>query len=61
MENWEFYVVATSVINAECKDQKRVALGRIRQFSKAYRFEELRKNVDATIENLLNATAVAKF
>lgn len=53
MENWEFYVVATSVINAECKDQKRVALGRIRQFAKACRFEELRKIVDETIENLL--------
>lgn len=54
MENWEFYVVPTSVINAECKDQKSVSLGRIRQFAKACRFEELREVIDETIEKITN-------
>jgi len=50
MENWEFYVVATSVINERCGDQKKVSLGRIRSFTKACSFAELRCKVDEVID-----------
>lgn len=46
MENWEFYVVPTDVINEKCKENKSVSLGRVRSFTTACTYDQLKARVD---------------
>lgn len=49
---WEFYVVATSAIEHEFRDQKTVGLGRVRKISSAVSYTRLRSVVDSILDNL---------
>lgn len=51
LENWEFYVVPTSVINEQCGNAKTISLSRLRKITKALTYPELKAAIDAIIEN----------
>lgn len=54
MNNWEFYVVPTSVINRECTiDQKTISLGKVRKFAAITRYSELKQIIDSIIDTTL--------
>lgn len=51
LDNWEFYIVPTDVINAECKDNKTISLGRIQSLGfMPKRYDEIRSEIDKVIE-----------
>ena len=50
MDNWEFYVVPTSVINKVAESQKTISLGRVIKLAPATRYSELKGIVDSFIE-----------
>ena len=51
LDNWDFYVVPTSVINEKSKDNKTISLNRIRTLGfKPTRFNNLRREVDIIID-----------
>lgn len=53
MDNWEFFVVPTNVINQECPiEQKTLSLGRIRKLAPATRYCDLKRVIDSYIDNL---------
>ncbi len=53
LNNWEFYVVPTRVINEQCGDNKTISLGRIKSLGfVAVRYGDLKKEVDAAIDTL---------
>ena len=48
MSNWEFYVVPTAVINANCAPkQKSISLGKVRKLAPMTRFQDLKSTIDA--------------
>ena len=49
LENWEFYIIPTSTINAECGDAKSVSLSRIRNMTDKVGYVDIRKTVDSII------------
>ena len=54
LDNWEFYIVPTSVINENCGDNKKISIGRIRNFGfEAKRFDQIKECVDEIIDKLL--------
>ena len=53
LDNWDFYVVPTSVINEKSKDNKTISLNRIRSFGYSpISFDMLRLAVDLEIDNI---------
>lgn len=55
LENWEFYVVPTSVLDDECGENKTVALKRIRAFGgfgKNIRYDKIKETVDKICDSL---------
>lgn len=53
LNNWEFYVVPTKVINEQCGDNKTISLGRIRSFGfNPIYYAHLKKEIDTVIDNL---------
>ncbi len=50
LENWEFYVVPTTVINRECKDAKTVSLSRVRKFTDVVTYDGLKSKIDEVVE-----------
>lgn len=53
LDNWEFYVVPTNVINKTCTaKQKTISLGKVKKLAKMVRFAELKSDIDAACENL---------
>jgi hypothetical protein len=51
LNNWEFYIVPTKVINEKCENQKTVSLQRIKQLGfEAKRYDEIRQTIDSFIE-----------
>lgn len=52
LSNWEFYVVPTSFINENCRNNKTISLGRIKSFGfSAKAYGELKSEID----NIINA------
>lgn len=49
LENWEFYIIPTSVINEECGDAKSVSLSRIRKMTDKVGYTDIRKTIDSII------------
>ena len=48
MSNWEFYVVPTAVINANCAPaQKSISLGKVRKLAPMTRFHDLKNVIDS--------------
>ena len=53
LNNWEFYVVPTSVINEKCGNNKTISLGRIKSLGFIpKKYNELRQEIDSVVENL---------
>ena len=53
MENWEFYVVPTSVINENCTPaQKSISLGKVRKLAPLTKYEELKNVIDSICETI---------
>lgn len=53
MSHWEFYVIPTSVINEQCGNGLKIALGRVRSITDqkhGIRYSELKAAVDAALQ-----------
>ena len=53
MDNWDFYVVPTSVINEKSKDNKTISLNRIRNLGfYPISFDKLKQEVDKIVDDI---------
>ena len=55
LENWQFYIVPTKIINERCKDNKTVSLSHIQKITKStvgISYTNLKQEIDNIIENL---------
>ena len=51
LNNWEFYIVPTAVINEKCGNNKTISLGRIKSLGlSAKRYNEIRAEIDKIID-----------
>ena len=51
LNNWEFYVVPTAIINEKCGDNKTISLGKIKRLGfSAKRYDEIRADIDRIID-----------
>ena len=51
LNNWEFYIVPTAVINEKCGNNKSISLGRIKSFGfSAKRYNEIKAEIDTIID-----------
>lgn len=54
LNNWEFYIVPTSIINEKCGNNKTINLNRVRQLTKAVSYDNLKESIDYLIDNNFN-------
>ena len=48
LNNWEFYIVPTTVINEKCGDNKTISLNRIKSLGyMAISYDKIRETIDA--------------
>ena len=52
LNNWEFYVIPTKVINQMCKDNKTIGLNVVRKLSDVYRYDQIKEKIDEIIDNM---------
>lgn len=52
LENWEFYVVPTSIVNEQCEDGKTVSLSRVQKMADKVDYAHLKEKVDEVIDNI---------
>lgn len=52
LENWEFYVLPTYVINEECKDGKTISLSRVRKLTDKVNYTELKEKIDKCVDDV---------
>ena len=51
LDNWEFYVIPTAKINEECKSQKTLSLGRVREIAaKKTEYKDLKTEINSIIK-----------
>ena len=51
LNNWEFYIVPTAVINKKCGNNKTISLGRIKSLGfSAKRYDEIKTVIDKMID-----------
>ena len=51
LNNWEFYIVPTRVINENCENQKSISLQRIKKLGfAAKRYDEIKQTIDSFVE-----------
>lgn len=48
---WDFYVVATKLINDKCGDSKTISFSKVRSFTASVCYSELRDKIDAVIKD----------
>ncbi len=54
LNNWEFYIVPTSVINKSCSNNKTISLGRIRKLGYlAKRYDQIKEEIDYIIDTMI--------
>ena len=62
LENWEFYVVPTSIINKECGDNKSITLGKLRRMGYAgIPFVELKESIQCLAGLVSMRKAISKL
>ena len=54
LNNWQFYVLSTDVINRKCGDAKTISLSRVEKLAKKVSYSELKGEVDNLIHYLDN-------
>lgn len=47
LENWEFYIIPTSKINEECRDNKTISLSKVQKLTKKVSFSEIKRVIDS--------------
>jgi len=52
VNNWEFYIAETAVVNKECGNNKTVGLNRVRCFAKKVNYNEIKEIIDGIIDNV---------
>ncbi len=53
LNNWEFYIVPTAVINEKCGNNKTISLGRIKRLGFfAKRYDEIKNEIDKIIDTM---------
>lgn len=53
LDNWEFYVVPTLFLDEHCGDNKKITLGRIRNFGfECVKYNNLKDEIDKVIKNI---------
>lgn len=53
LNNWEFYIVPTAIINEKCGNNKTISLGRIKSLGfAAKKYDEIKTTVDAIIDSI---------
>ncbi len=53
LNNWEFYIVPTSVINKHCENNKTIGLGRIRSLGyQAIQYDKIKDEIDRLIDEI---------
>ncbi len=50
LNDWAFYVLSKKTINREFKDQKRVALSRIKSLCGSVEYDRIKEEVDICLE-----------
>lgn len=56
LNNWEFYVVPTSIINDLCKNAKTISLSRLRKITKPITYKQLKTKVDEVIDLMISSS-----
>ena len=52
LDNWEFYVIPTKVINEKCNNNKTINLGKIKKITNMIKYEKLKETIDNLIDNI---------
>ena len=53
LNNWEFYIIPTSVINEKCGNNKTISLGKIKSLGfSAKRYNEIKNEIDGIIDSM---------
>lgn len=55
LENWQFYIVPTKVINEKCKDNKTISLGKVQKLTGSttgISYKNLKNEIESTINEL---------
>ena len=53
LDNWEFYIVPTAIINEKCGSNKTISLGRIKSLGfPAKRYNEIKSEIDKIIDTM---------
>lgn len=50
VNNWEFYVISTKIINEKCNNYKSIGLEKVRKLTKAISYDKLKETIDKIIE-----------
>ena len=53
LNNWQFYVVPTDIINEKCGNAKTISLSRVEKLAKKVNYSELKNEVDDLIKQLI--------
>jgi len=52
LNNWEFYIIPTSVINKECGNNKTISLNRVRKLTQKISYDKIKETIDSIIDNM---------
>ena len=50
LDNWEFYIVSTSIINKECANNKTENLNRVKKLTTAVKYDKIKEVIDKIID-----------
>ena len=51
LNNWEFYIVPTKVINEECRNNKTISLNKVRKLCDKVEYNKIKETIDLIIDN----------
>lgn len=51
LNNWEFYIIPTSVINEKCGNNKTITLGKVRKLTDKITYDKIKEKIDNMIDN----------
>jgi len=51
IDNWEFYIMPTKIINEVCGDNKTIGLNKVREISKRVSYDKIKEIIDFIIDN----------
>lgn len=51
INNWEFYIAPTKIINNVCRNNKTISFGKVKNIAKRVDYFEIKNYVDYLIDN----------